>query len=224
MRVGSEDTLLRYSNVGNEVVDLGFEVTKEEMAGGEVEGLVYGGPHGPGRAGWVPVNAESSNPTLTLANNIYIEPQHEEVYGRWLPVDNHPIKEPSTQGLDFTSFEPHQKEINGNWVSGPINPWQQSNSVPERQPEQEEVYGVSRPIYPWQETNSILERQQEGRIFPSLQLSPRDMALGGIVLSLLVTAVIGWILAQPIINWRGGGGEGSMSFQNKLYRVIFQQN
>ena len=170
----------------------------EEMAGVEVEGLVYGGPHGPGRAGWVPVNAESNNPplTLTVDNPPKFYPQLEGGYGGWLPVDNPPIKEPSTQGLDFPSFEPHQKEVNGNWVSGPINPWQQSNSVPERQPEQEEVYGVSRPIYPWQETNSILERQQEGGIFPSLQLSPRDIALGGIVLSLLVTAVIGWMLVS----------------------------
>ena len=192
------------------------------MAGGEVEGLVYGGPHGPGRAGWVPVNAESSNPPLTLVNNPYIEPQQEEVYGRWLPVDNPPIKEPSTQGLDFPSFEPHQKEINGNWVSGlinprlvrnsilkpqqkevngnwvsgPINPWQQSNSILERKPGQEEVYGVSRPIFPWQQTNSILERQQEGGIFPSLQLSFPAVALGGIALSLLVIAVIGWMYAS----------------------------
>ena len=156
----------------------------EEMTGGEVEGLVYGGPHGPGRAGWVPVNAESNNPplTLTVDNPPKFDPQLEGGYGGWLPVENPPIKEPSTQGLDFPSFEPHQKEVNGNWVSGPINPWQQSNS--------------------------ILERQQEGGIFPSIQLSPRDIALGGIALSLLVTAVIGWILAQPIINWRGGEGKG----------------
>ena len=83
--VASQDTLVCYSNVGNEAAGFGFEVTKEEMAGGEVEGLVYGGPHGPGRAGWVPVNAESSNPSLTLVDNPpYFDPQQEEVYGGWL--------------------------------------------------------------------------------------------------------------------------------------------
>ena len=124
-------------------------------------------------SGWIPVN----NPSLTL-------------------VDNPPIKKPLTQALDFPYFVAQQEEINGHWVARPVNPWQQSNSILERQPEQEEVYGVSTLINPWQETNSILERQQEGGIFPSIQLRPRDIALGGIVLSLLVTAVIGWILAS----------------------------
>ena len=155
----------------------------KEMAGVEVEGLVYGGPHGPGRAGWLPVNTESNNPPLsqglTLVNN---SPLTFVDNPSLTLVDNPPITEPLTQGLDFPYFEPQQKEVNGDWVS--------------------------RPIYPWQETNSILERQQEGGIFPSIQLSPRDIALGGIALSLLVTAVIGWILAQPIINWRGGEGKG----------------
>ena len=128
-------------------------------------------------SGWIPVN----NPSLTLVNNP-------------------PIKKPLTQALDFPYFVAQQEEINGHWVSRPINPWQQSNSILERQPEQEEVYGVSRPIYPWQQTNSILERQQEGGIFPSLQLSPPAIALGGIALSLLVAAVLGWMHASfPIL-------------------------
>ena len=166
------------------------------MAGGEVEGLVYGGPHGPGRAGWVPVNAESTNPSLTLVGNPpYFEPQHKEVYG-----GNPPITEPLPQG--FPPFEPHQKKVYGecpigDWVSGSISPWQESNAVLEWQqgPKQEEVYGdwVSRPTNPWevQQTNSILERQQEGGIFPSLQLRLPDIALGGILLSLLGTVIIG---------------------------------
>ena len=138
-----------------------------EMAGVEVEGLVYWGPHGPGEAGWLPVNTESNNPPFTLVNN---SPLTFVDNPSLTLVDNPPITEPLTQGLDFPYFEPHQEEVNENWVSRPINPWQQ--------------------------TNSILERQQEGGIFPSIQLSPPAIALGGIVLSLLVTAVIGWMLAS----------------------------
>ena len=111
-------------------------MTVKDMAGGEVDGLAYGG--------WLPVNSESNNPSLTL-------------------VDNPPTTEPLTQGLDFPYFEAQQEEING----------------------------VSRPVNPWQESNSILERQQEGGIFPSLQLRLPDITLGGILLSLLGTAVIG---------------------------------
>ena len=118
-------------------------MTVKDMAGGEVGGLAYGG--------WLPVNTEYNNPSLTL-------------------VDNPPITEPLTQGLDFPHFEAQQEEINRDWVLRRINPWEQSNS--------------------------ILERQQEGGLFPSLQLSPRDIALGTIALSLLVTAVIGWMLVH----------------------------
>ena len=138
-----------------------------EMADGEVEGLVYGGPHGPGRAGWLPVNTESNNPFLTLVNN---SPLTLVANPSLTLIDNPQITEPLTQGLDFPYFEPHQEGINENWVSRPINPWQQSNA--------------------------ILERQQEGEFFPSLQLSPRDIALGTIVISLLVTAVIGRMRAH----------------------------
>ena len=112
-----------------------------------VEEMAGGEVGGLTYSGWIPVN----NPSLTL-------------------VDNPPITEPLTQGLDFPYFEPQQKEVNGDWVS--------------------------RPIYPWQQTNSILERQQEGGIFPSLQLSFPAVALGGIALSLLVIAVIGWMYAS----------------------------
>ena len=87
-------------------------------------------------SGWIPVN----NPSLTL-------------------VDNPPIKKPLTQGLDFPYFEVQQEEINGHWVY--------------------------RPVSPWQESNSILERQQEGGIFPSLQLRLPDIVLGAILLYLL---------------------------------------
>ena len=125
-------TPLLNSNVGNNAESFGFEVTVEEMAGGEVGGLTY--------SGWIPVN----NPSRTL-------------------LDKPPITEPLTQGLDFPYFEAQQEEING----------------------------VSRPVNPWQESNSILERQQEGGIFPSLQLRLPHIALGGILLSLLGTAIIG---------------------------------
>ena len=88
-------------------------------------------------------------------------------YDGWLPVnnpslvsvDNPPIPKPVTQ-----------EEINRDWVSRPLNPWQQSNF--------------------------ILDRQQEGGFLLPLQLSPRNIALGGIVLSLIVTAVIGQILCS----------------------------
>ena len=158
--------------------------TMKEMAGGEV---AYGG--------WLPVNSESNNPFLTL-------------------VDNPPITRPLTQDLDFPYFEEQQEEIrpvsswqesnavlerqqeevNRDWASGPINPWQQTNSILE--PQHKEINGnwVSRLINPWQQSNSVLERQQEGGLFPfPLQLSPQNIALGGIILSLVVTAVIGWI-------------------------------
>ena len=122
------------------------------MVGGEVEGLTYGG--------WWPLNSQPNNPSF-------------------VSVDKPPIPTPETQGLDFPYLEAQQDEINRDWVSRPLNPWQQSNL--------------------------ILDRQQEGGFplpfqfplsfqFPlPLQLSPRDIALGGIVLSLIVTAVIGQI-------------------------------
>ena len=132
--VASEETLPCYFNVGNKAESFVFEVTMEDMAGGEDGGLTY--------SGWIPVN----NPSLTL-------------------VDNPPTTEPLTQGLDFPYFEAQQEEINGHWVSRLANPWQESNS--------------------------ILERQQEGGIFPSLQLRLPHIALGGILLSLLGTVIIG---------------------------------
>ena len=122
------------------------------MAVGEVEGLTYGG--------WLPVNSQPNNPSF-------------------VSVDKPPIPTPETPGLDFPYLEAKQEEINR--------------------------YRVSRPLNPWQQSNLILDRQQEGGFplpfqfplsfqFPlPLQLSPRDIALGGIVLSLLVTAVIGQI-------------------------------
>ena len=96
-------------------------------------------------------------------------------YDGWLPVnnpslvsvDNPPIPKPVTQGLDFPYLEAQQEEINRDWVSRPLNPWQQSNF--------------------------ILDRQQESGFLLPLQLSPRNIVLGGIVLSLIVTAVIGQI-------------------------------
>ena len=119
------------SNVKKGQTSLWKAVTVKEMAGGEAEGLAYGG--------WLPVNSEPNDPSL-------------------VSVDKPPILDPVT--------------IHRDWVSGPLNPWQQSNL--------------------------ILDRQKEGgfllplQFFP-LQLSPRDIALGGIVLALIVTAVIGQI-------------------------------
>ena len=47
-----------------------------------------------------------------------------------------------------------------------------------------------RPAIPWP-SNSLVDRQ-EGAFDPfSLQVSPRDVALGSIILSLLVTVVVG---------------------------------
>ena len=110
------------------------------MAGGEVENSKT--------RGWLPVISKFNNPSL-------------------VSVDNPPIRTPLTQGLDFSYFEAQQEEINRDWVSRPLNGWQQSNF--------------------------ILDRQQEGGFLLPLQLSPLDIALGGIVLSLIVTAVIGQI-------------------------------
>ena len=79
-------------------------------------------------------------------------------------MDRTPIPKPAQEGFHF---EDQQEGITRDWVSRPINPWQESNL--------------------------ILERQQEGGFFPLQfsQISPRDIALGGIVLSLLGTVAIG---------------------------------
>ena len=101
-------------------------------------------------------------------------------YGGWAPI-NSEFEDPSVIPVDHGSsneapdisydfpYHNYQPEvIKQNWESSPIIPWQ---------------------------GNPILERQQELiGLFP-FQLSPRDIALGGIVLSLLATTVLGKYLA-----------------------------
>ena len=88
-------------------------MTAKEMAGGEV---AYGG--------WLPVNSESNNPSLTLVNNP-------------------PITEPLTQDLDFPYFEEQQEEIR------PTSPWQESNAVLERQHEEIKTTSYRMSVAPW---------------------------------------------------------------------------
>ena len=98
------------------------------------------------------------------------------VYGGWAPINSEfedpfvtpmdygPTKRPVEQNLDFSLYEQQQHSINEGWAQEPLSGW---------------------PNVP------IIERQQSVvDLFP-LQLSPRDIALGGIVLSLLVTAALG---------------------------------
>ena len=138
----------------------------KDMASEEVEGVFYGG--------WLPVNEEPNNPSFTL-------------------VDKPSTTELLTQGSDFSYFEPQQGVVN--WAS--MKPWQKNNIILDRQ--QEGGFFPPLQLNPPDkiplESNFILERQQVGLggFFPPLQLNPRDIALGGIVLSLLVTAVIGWM-------------------------------
>ena len=65
----------------------------------------------------------------------------------------------------------------------------QTESYFEKQQEEVIWYPEPIPLDVWQE-DELSERQQLGGIFP-LQLTLQDIALGGIVLSLLVTAVLG---------------------------------
>ena len=55
---------------------------------------------------------------------------------------------------------------------------------------------IWRPLNSLQD-NVLVERQQIGGLLP-LELSPRDIALGGVILSLLVTAAIG-IMQETIL-------------------------
>ena len=102
------------------------------MAGGEVKELSFGG--------WIPVNTESGNPSLTL-------------------VHNPPVSGPSQEILDFPFLVEQPEQIRRE----PANAWQKS---------------------------FLEERQQNGGLFP-LQLTIRELALGGVLLSLLITAIIG---------------------------------
>ena len=96
-------------------------------------------------------------------------------YGGWapinsvIPVDHGPSNEAPhpSQHFPYQNYQP--EEIEQNWETSPIIPWP---------------------------SNPIMERQQElVNLFP-FQLSPRDIALGSIVLSLLATAVLGRYLSM----------------------------
>ena len=52
--------------------------------------------------------------------------------------------------------------------------------------------------YDVRQEDELSERQQLGGIFP-LQLTPQDIALGGIVLSLLVTVLLGLLNEKNIL-------------------------
>ena len=95
------------------------------------------------------------------------------VYGGWAPLGSE-LEEPSVALLDYPTAQgptkpgfdfPHEgNEISENWEHRPAILWP---------------------------SNSLVDRQ-EGAFDPfSLQVSPRDVALGSIILSLLVTVVVG---------------------------------
>ena len=104
------------------------------------------------------------------------------VYGGWLPVNNKsnfPLleSENNPQATELVHLQKHayhppiEKElVNRDWIWRPLNSLQD---------------------------NVLVERQQIGGLLP-LELSPRDIALGGVILSLLVTAAIG-IMQETIL-------------------------
>ena len=93
-------------------------------------------------------------------------------YGGWSPLRSDLNEPPPLLTGNYPITEEHQRD---HYFEKP----------------QEEViwYPEPIPLDVWQK-DDLSERQQAGGIFP-LQLNPQDIALGGIVLSLLVTAVLG---------------------------------
>ena len=95
------------------------------------------------------------------------------VYGGWAPLGSE-LEEPSVALLDYPAaqgptqlafeFPNEDNEISENWEHRPAIPWP---------------------------SNSLVDRQEEAFDPFSLQVSPRDVALGTIILSLLVTVVVG---------------------------------
>ena len=86
-----------------------------------------------------------------------------------IPADHGPSNEAPDNNYDLPYHDYQPEEIEQNWETSPIIPWP---------------------------SNSIMERQQElVSLFP-FQPSPRDIALGSIVLSLLATAVLGRYLSM----------------------------
>ena len=73
----------------------------------------------------------------------------------------------------------------------------QTGSYFEKQQEEVIWYPEPIPLDVWQE-DELSERQQLGGIFP-FQLTPQDIALGGIVLSLLVTVLLGLLNEKNIL-------------------------
>ena len=95
------------------------------------------------------------------------------VYGGWAPLGSE-LEEPSVALLDYPT---------------PQGPTQLAFDFPNEGNEISENW-EHRPAILWP-SNSLVDRQ-EGAFDPfSLQVSPRDVALGTIILSLLVTVVVG---------------------------------
>ena len=98
------------------------------------------------------------------------------VYGGWQPV-NVDSQNPSAAFLD-TGKIPTSRPIQ----QGVHNFWGQKGEF--------KSYLVERPTETWQ-SHIISERQQEANIFSPLTLTPRDIAMGSIILSLLAVAALG---------------------------------
>ena len=101
-------------------------------------------------------------------------------YGGWSPL-----------GSDLNEPPP---VLIGNY---PISGDHQTGPYFEKQQEEVIWYPEPIPLDVWQK-DDLSERQQAGGIFP-LQLNPQDIALGGIVLSLLVTVLLGLLNEKNIL-------------------------
>ena len=95
------------------------------------------------------------------------------VYGGWAPLGSE-LEEPSVALLDYPTAQ-------GPTQLGFESP-NEGNEISD--------YLEHSPAIPWPSI-SLVDRQEEAFDPFSLQVSPRDVALGSIILSLLVTVVVG---------------------------------
>ena len=95
------------------------------------------------------------------------------MYGGWAPLGSE-LEEPPVALLDYPTDQ---------------GPTQLAFDFPNEGNEISEDW-EHRPAILWP-SNSLMDRQEEAFDPFSLQVSPRDVALGSIILSLLVTVVVG---------------------------------
>ena len=106
------------------------------------------------------------------------------VYGGWAPLGSE-LEEPPVALLD-SPIDQGSTQLDFDFPN-------QGNQISD--------YWEHRPALLWP-SNALVDRQ-EGAFDPfSLQVSPRDVALGSIILSLLVTVVVGEFRSSFFILWQ----------------------